>query len=36
VNTLNEAIRAGVALAVGAAVGFAAERAAGMLKTRGL
>src|SRR5207249_8291863 len=30
VNTLNEAIRAGVALAVGAAVGFAAERGAGM------
>ncbi|HYU01487.1 MAG TPA: DUF1097 domain-containing protein [Gemmatimonadales bacterium] len=35
VNTVNEAIRAGVALAVGAAIGFAAERAAGMIRTRG-
>src|SRR6058998_445271 len=35
VNTVIEAIRAGVALAVGALLGFAAERAAGMVRTRG-
>ncbi len=34
VNTMNEAIRAAVALAVGAVVGFAAERAAGMVGKR--
>src|SRR6266568_359342 len=34
VNTGNEAIRAGVALAVGAVVGFAAERLAGMITAR--
>jgi len=34
VNTVNEAIRAGVALAVGALVGFGAERFAGMVATR--
>ncbi len=34
VNTVNEAIRAGVALAVGALVGFGAERFAGMAATR--
>ena len=34
VNTVNEAIRAAVALAVGALLGFAAERAAGMIGAR--
>jgi Protein of unknown function (DUF1097) len=34
VNTVTEAIRAAVALAVGALVGFAAERAAGMVGSR--
>jgi hypothetical protein len=35
VNTLDEAIRVGVALAVGAGVGFAAERGATTIRTRG-
>ena len=34
VDTVNEAIRAAVALAVGALLGFAAERAAGMIGAR--
>ena len=34
VYTVNEAIRAGVAIAIGALLGFAAERAAGMVGAR--
>jgi len=34
VNTMNEAIRAGIALAVGAVLGFVAERLAGAIASR--